>query len=235
MGRVPSLPPDMANPKDLVREGYDRVSRAYRGDTFDSQADPRYRDSLELLAGRLAVGSRLLDLGCGCGIPATEELSRQHRVTGVDISPVQIERARSLVPRAEFMCADMTTMAFVAGEFDAVVSLYAIIHIPVNEQPDLLGKIRTWLKPGGWLLCTVGHQAWTGTEENWLGVAGAKMFWSHADQGTYEAWLKNAGFRIEAARFMPEGDGGHALLLAQTMVVDPVRPGRRLDRSPIGS
>ena len=214
-GCVPSLPPDTVNPKDLVREGYDRVSRAYRGDTFDLQADPRYRDSLELLAGRLAVGSRVLDLGCGCGIPATEELSRRHRVTGVDISPVQIERARSLAPRAEFICADMTAIDLPAGEFNAVLSLYAIIHIPVGEQPGLFGKIRNWLKPGGWFLCTVGHKAWTGMEENWLGVAGATMFWSHADQETYQTWLRTAGFRIETTRFVPEGDGGHSLFLAQ--------------------
>ncbi len=149
------------NPKELVRAGFDRVSRAYRGDTFDSRANPFYHDCLELLAGHIKAGSRVLDLGCGCGIPATEGLSRQHRVTGVDISPVQIERARSLAPGAEFICADMTAIDLPAGEFDAVVSLYAIIHVPVGEQPGLFGKIRDWLKPGGWFLCTVGHKAWT--------------------------------------------------------------------------
>jgi hypothetical protein len=109
----------------------------------------------------------------------------------------------------------MTAIALPAGEFDAVLSLYALIHIPVGEQPGLFEKIRTWLKPCGWFLCTVGHKAWTGTEENWLGVAGATMFWSHADQETYQTWLRNAGFRIETTRFVPEGDGGHTLFLAQ--------------------
>jgi len=224
-GRESGLLSDAVNPKDLVKAGFDMVSHAYRGDTFDSRANPFYHDCLELLAGRLVAGSRVLDLGCGCGIPATEELSRRHRVTGVDISPVQVERARSLAPRAEFVCADMTAIVLPAGEFDAVLSLYAIIHIPVDEQPCMFGRIRNWLKPGGWFLCTVGHKAWTGTEENWLGVAGATMFWSHADQATYQTWLRNAGFRSETTRFVPEGDGGHSLFLAQAGYEDshPIR------------
>jgi len=221
-GRGPGLLSDAVNQKDLVRVGFDMVSYAYRGDTFDSRANPFYRDCLELLAGRIKAGSRVLDLGCGCGIPATKELSRRHRVTGVDISPVQVERARSLAPGAEFICTDMTTIDFPAGEFDAVISLYAVIHVPVGEQPGLFGKIRNWLKSGGWFLCTVGHKAWTGTEENWLGVAGATMFWSHADQATYQTWLRTAGFRIVTTRFVPEDDGGHTLCLAQAGCGDSI-------------
>jgi SAM-dependent methyltransferase len=136
-------------------------------------------------------------------------------VTGVDISPVQIERARSLVPEAEFICADMAEVGFGPEEFDAVVCLYALIHLPLEEQPGLLANIKAWLKPKGRLLCTVGHTAWTGTEEDWLGVPGAVMFWGHADQRTYEEWLHDLGFRIEAKFFIPEGDGGHTALLAE--------------------
>ena len=203
------------NPKDIVREGYDRVSRAYRGDTFDSKDDPCYRRCIDLLLSHVAEGSRILDLGCGCGIPAVQDLSVQHDVTGVDISPVQIERARSLVHSAEFVCTDMTELRFSPGGFDAIISLYAIIHVPLEEQPDLFRKISTWLKHDGWFLCTVGHQEWTGTEDNWLDVQGCTMFWSHTDERTYETWLKDPGFRIIANVFMPEGKDGHAALIAQ--------------------
>jgi len=41
------------------------------------------------------------------------------------------------------------------------------------------------------------------------------MYWSHADAATYEAWLAENGFAIHWARFIPEGDGGHRLILAQ--------------------
>ncbi len=203
------------NEKNTVREGYDKVSFAYRADDFDSKDDPCYGQGMDRLGAHLVRGSRVLDLGCGCGIPVARELSRQHQVTGVDISPVQIKRARSLVPEAEFILADMTALGFPAGEFDAIVSLYAVIHVPIAEQPALFKKIWSWLKPDGWFLCSVGHGAWTGTEQNWLGVADATMFWSHEDQGTYETWLKETGFRLAEARFIPEGSGGHMMMLAQ--------------------
>jgi cyclopropane fatty-acyl-phospholipid synthase-like methyltransferase len=205
----------MPNPKDIVREGYDKVSCAYRGDIFDPKEDPYYHQCIDLLLSHLATGSRILDLGCGCGIPAVQDLSVQHDVTGVDISPVQIRRARSLIPSAEFVCADMTELSLPPGGFDAILSLYAIIHVPLEEQPDLFQKISTWLKQDGWLLCTVGHRKWTGTEDNWLGVEGATMFWSHADEKTYEGWFEDLGFQIVENVFIPEGKEGHTAFLAQ--------------------
>ncbi len=54
-----------------------------------------------VLPGRSVPGSDRLDLGCGCGTPGARLLSERFRVTGVDISDVQIERARALVPAGE--------------------------------------------------------------------------------------------------------------------------------------
>ena len=45
-------------------------------------------------AADLPHGSRILDVGCGNGLPATRELALSHEVTGVDISEQQIARAR---------------------------------------------------------------------------------------------------------------------------------------------
>jgi hypothetical protein len=41
------------------------------------------------------------------------------------------------------------------------------------------------------------------------------MYWSHTDPATYERWLHEAGFNLVWSRFVPEGDGGHTLVLAQ--------------------
>jgi SAM-dependent methyltransferase len=75
-------------------------------------------------------------------------------------------------------------------------------------------EIARWLRPGGWFLCTTGHTAWTGGEDNWLD-GGAAMWWSHADARTYRTWLTDAGFTVEQEQFVPEGTGGHALFWAQ--------------------
>jgi cyclopropane fatty-acyl-phospholipid synthase-like methyltransferase len=166
------------------------------------------------LSPLLHDGDAVLDLGCGCGVPATAVLAERYLVTGVDLSPVQISRARRLVPTAQFECADMAAVDFPAQTFAAVVSFYAIIHLPLEEQPPIFRNVRRWLRPGGYLLATLGAGAWTGTEDNWLG---APMYWSHADRATYVAWLEEVGFEISWTRFIPEGTGGHTLILAKRL------------------
>ena len=110
------------------------------------------------------------------------------------------------------MCRDMSEVEFQPESFGAIVSFFAIIHIPVEEQQRMVRKLSPWLRPGGYLLATVGARAWTGTEDNWHG---APMYWSHADQETYLAWLKEAGFEVLWTRFIPEGTSGHTLVLAK--------------------
>lgn len=201
----------MDDPKGIVRRGYDLVSRAYRA---DDAGDGEHGPWMDLLEMRVREGAAVLDLGCGCGVPVARRLARRYAVTGVDLSPVQVERARTLVPNATFICADMARVAFPDASFDAITCFYALIHLPVAEQPALLRAVRRWLRPGGVFLATVGHQAWTGLEKDWLGVAGGDMWWSHADAATYRGWFADAGLAVERETFVPEGAGGHVFLLA---------------------
>ena len=209
-----------AGRRDLVRRGYDSISFAYRDDEGRSspeKPDERtdvYEGWIDALAKRLLPGSKVLDLGCGAGVPATKLLTeRNFDVLGLDISAVQIERARRLVPGASFEQADMTTWDHEAASFDAVVSFYALIHVPLQDQRNLIPKIRRWLRPAGYLLAIVGAERWTGIED-YLGHA---MFWDHADRQTYLAWLTEAGLAPLWDRFVPAGNVGHTLVLAQAV------------------
>jgi hypothetical protein len=69
-------------PKEVVRQGYDLVSTAYRGDDPDVSSSQyrRYVSWVERISRRLGSGSRILDLGCGCGVPVSRLLAAQHRV-----------------------------------------------------------------------------------------------------------------------------------------------------------
>jgi len=191
-----------------VRRGYDAVSYLYRGDDAE---DGARRAWVEALVPRLPPGARVLDLGCGCGVPVARDLAAAGlAVTGVDLSDVQIGRARALVPDATFVRADAGEVSFPDSSFDAVTCLYMLIHVPLEEQPSLLTRMAAWLAPGGILLLTAGHKAWTGTEENWLG-GGAPMWWSHADAQTYRRWLAAADLVVEAEDLVPEGTSGHSV------------------------
>jgi cyclopropane fatty-acyl-phospholipid synthase-like methyltransferase len=208
---------ERARQRELVRRGYDAISLAYRGGdgaaAVSSGEDVRrYADWTAELAGLLRPGARVLDLGCGAGIPATGELAGHGlQVLGVDISVVQLRRAARLVPAARFVQADMAAFSLRSASVDAVVSFYALIHLPLADQQALFPRIRAWLRPGGHFLAIVGAARWTGTAR----YLGTDMFWDHADTATYRGWLQAARLAPLWDRYIPEGDSGHSLILAR--------------------
>lgn len=211
-GHAHSLAVMSTDPTEVVRSGYNALSRLYRG---DDDTSGRYDDWLDDLLARLPERGQVLDVGCGCGVPVARRLAAAgHQVTGVDVSDVQIERARALVPGAVFVRGDATALDLPEGSLDAVVCLYALIHMPLDRQPRLLENIARWLRPGGRLLATTGQDAWTGTSEDWLGGS-ATMWWSQTDAATYRSWLQQSGLEVTGRRFVPEGDSGHALFWAR--------------------
>ena len=207
------MPPNRGpmDPKDIVRSGYDAISERYRAD--DGTSPYPYAAALAELDGLLAPGDAVLDLGCGCGVPVARELARTYEVTGVDLSAVQIERAETLVPEATFLCADMAEVDLPEDHFAGIISMYALIHVPVEEHPAILARIRRWLRPGGHVLAVVGATSLSDHVEEYLG---APMYWSHADAPTYRRWFDEAGFTRCWDRFVPEGDSGHTLILARS-------------------
>src|SRR6266446_2530431 len=194
-----------ARQRDLVRRGYDTVSRVYRDDDGQAAGSPaedltRYSGWVADLAGLLRPGAQVVDLGCGAGIPATRELAEHGlRVLGVDFSAVQLRRAQRLVPAARLVQADMTALQLRPASADAVVSFYALIHVPLADQRVLFPRIRAWLRPGGYFLAIVGAGRWTGTER----YLGADMFWDQADTDTYLRWFQAAGLTPRWHRYVP--------------------------------
>ena len=196
-------------------EGYALASRAYRGDEFPL-AGSAYAHWLRRFEALVAPGGRILDLGCGNGLPVALELSRRFDVTGVDLSPVQVGRARALVPAARFVCADMAAVELPPASFAGIAAFYSLINVPAQEQPALIGRIAGWLAPGGVVIATVGRDAWTGIERDWRGVPGARMYYSQASVGDYRAWFAAAGLSIvEEGREPRHGNPGYAVLLAR--------------------
>jgi SAM-dependent methyltransferase len=203
--------------RNLVRRGYDAISVAYRSDdgqpaSSSAEDVSRYAGWVEELASLLPTRAVVVDLGCGSGLPATRELTDHRlRVLGLDFSAVQLSRARRLVQAASFVQADMTEVHLRQGSVDAVVSFYALIHVPLADQQALFPRIRSWLRPGGYLLAITGADRWTGTDS----YLGAEMFWDHADTATYLRWLTAARLEPVWHRYVPEGDSGHSLILAR--------------------
>lgn len=184
----PADNPDI-NYKAVVQKGYDSCAKDY-----DRERRTEASLELDLITRRLEQGARVLDIGCGAGVPITKTLAERSFVTGVDISSEMVRRARINVSKACFIHGDIMTMKFPSEEFDAVCSFYAVFHLPREEHPELFKRIHEWLKPGGYLLATVAvfNEAHY-TEDDFFGVT---MYWSNYSLDEYEDVLTATGFRL---------------------------------------
>lgn len=179
-------------PKAIVASGYDALSHRYL-DWSARIVDSARARLLADFAGRLPAGSKVLDLGCGAGLPSTRALAERFDVTGVDISSRQIEAARRNVPSATFIEGDLVEVAFPDASFDGITALYAISHVPRVEHAMVLRRVAGWLRAGGFLLATLGAEDspdWVG---EWLGVP---MFFSSFDAVENQRLVADAGFEI---------------------------------------
>ena len=183
----------MSDPRTrIVGEGYDAITGEFDAWRDRIEGDPRehWRDEL---ASRLPDGARVLELGCGSGVPDTRALAERFDVTGVDISAEQIARARANVAGVMFVHADFTELAFDAGSFDAVAAFYSFNHVPRDLLAPLFARIHAWLVPGGLLLASLG----TSDTESWVGDwLGTTMFFSSFPPETTSRLLEEAGFEL---------------------------------------
>ena len=185
----------------IVSAGYHRVADRY--EALEREEWPRVRRLRELLA-LLPESFGVLDVGCGNGRPGLATIAERHRATGIDISAVQSERARQNVPEATVLQGDVLTTTFEESSFDAIVSFYAVEHIPRCRHPELFGSFFTWLRPGGRLLFTIEARARHDTVGEWLGEP---MFFSQfSPQETLEL-IRAAGFEAISSELETQREG----------------------------
>ncbi len=179
------------NFKRIVADGYDAIADRFAKDRGSGSTVGPW---LYRLSKMLPTEARILDLGCGAGVPHTATLAQRFQVIGVDISRRQLMLALRDVPEAQFVLGDMASIDFRPASFDAVTAIYSIIHVPRDEQPALLAAVRRWLKPPGYALLVLGaNDTPAGYEADWFG---APMLWSHFDAEQSLAMLLDAGFQI---------------------------------------
>ena len=194
------------DPKRVVAEGYDRIAERYLAWSGGRPSAARRR-ALRLADERIPRPADVLELGCGAGLPMTATLARGRRLTGVDISATQVALARGNVPSATFEKADLTTLERPADSLDAVVAFYVLTHVPRDEHAALFGRIRSWLRPGGVFIASLGVEDDPGgIETDWLGV---DMYFSHFSARVNRRLVEAAGFVIERADVVTEPEDRH--------------------------
>src|SRR5262245_26781065 len=156
----------------------------------------------------LTSGSgRVLDVGAGSGRAAIGVLLARSNATavGVDIysgywgiddnTPERFmrnARIAGVAERADARVGDMRQLPFGDGEFDAVVSSYAIDHLRRAERSTAIGEVSRVLKPGGEFLLMIIRVDW----RSWL----VSPLLAHHPSQNPEPWrqlLQGNGFTVE--------------------------------------
>ncbi|MEU9286119.1 class I SAM-dependent methyltransferase [Streptomyces sp. NPDC048275] len=140
-----------------------RLDRTGQAEAFDAIGD-HYDEAFphkegqvsagEWLIGSLQAGARVLDLGCGTGVPTARQLTDAgFEVVGIDLSGGMVELAQEYVPGATFHQLDLADLRPGGprdlGRFDAVAAFFSLLMLPRAEIPLALLTVRHLLAPGG--------------------------------------------------------------------------------------
>lgn len=111
-------------------------------------------DILDLirLAGRLTPAAQVLDVACGPGLVALALAPHAAHVTGLDVTPAMLDKARDLqrvrnVANASWAPGRADALPFPDATFDAVVTRWSFHHLQ-NPAAALAEMIRV-CRPGG--------------------------------------------------------------------------------------
>lgn len=152
-------------------EQYQDYYRVFHGEmeaaTEESVRDFRDdagRNSYQRVADALDAPAleTVLDVGCGNGPLLAEVVARNPaiRVSGIDLSPEEIARARARVPDANIdrlAVGDAANMPFADAAFDAVTSHMVLMLLP--QLDPVLAEIRRVLRPAGKLAFLVPRRS----------------------------------------------------------------------------
>ncbi len=130
------LDPTMSYSAAIYQDGQD-------GSLASAQA-AKYQRILDRL--QAAPGERVLEIGCGWGGFAEMAAQASLKVTGLTLSPAQLEWVRKRVPQADLRLQDYRDTS---EQFDHVVSIEMFEAVGEQWWPSYFKTVAGALKPGG--------------------------------------------------------------------------------------
>ncbi|KTG26380.1 class I SAM-dependent methyltransferase [Haloferax profundi] len=172
--------------RNAVRNAWDTVSEAYA-----RNRDPTGSDAalLSEFVADLPDDPVVLDVGCGDGARTLANLPAGN--VGLDFSRRGLDLARSTVPDAQLVMADMLQIPLRDESVDAITAYHAVFHVPRESHPAVYREFARVLKPGGSVLMTLPGGRFETVRRGWMG---GEMFFSSPGRSQTLRQLREAGF-----------------------------------------
>ena len=178
--------------RNAIQRAYDNLAETYAAGRSETGRD---MDILAEFLAMLQAESRVLDVGCGQGIPVLREVTATTTGYGLDFSREQLQLAAENLSDVPLLQADVTHLPFDDGVVDAIVTYHTLIHVPVEDQETAIAEFSRVLRPSGRILLSEGPTEWSGADPNWLDT-GVEMRWHIAGADKTRTQLQDAGFTI---------------------------------------
>ncbi|EKO3943883.1 class I SAM-dependent methyltransferase [Vibrio fluvialis] len=161
----------------------------------------------ELFRCYIPPQGRVLDLGCGHGIPIAAMMTeRGFTLTGVDRSERLLSLARRAMPQQEWIQSELESFEPV-GHYHGVIIWDSMFHLPRHEHLTLLGKVFEALEPEGVVILSSGGSD-TDLPPFTDIMLGHEFFYDTFPVPVLLRHCREMGFRILRHELVNEPDGG---------------------------
>lgn len=180
---------------EYIERTYDQMAESYNDNRhlYDNSAQ------LEELGKLVDKGEKVLDAGCGSGIPVGKYfVDRGCELAGFDLSEKMIELARKNVPAGDFFQADLLSIELQSDTYDMVASFYCVFHIEKSRQGEVFRKFHRTLKPGGYTYFTLAGEKYTKKKEfqGTMRFGDTLLPYAHFSEEQYREMLTEIGFDV---------------------------------------
>lgn len=157
----------------------------------------------ERWARSLDVGTDVIEIACGGGIPITRALINQGlNLWAVDSSQTLVAEFRIRFPNTPVQCARIQECNYFGRKFGAVVAIGLIFLLSEEDQLELIRRVSKVLIPGARFLFTAPAEIHTWTDL----TTGHEC--RSLGRERYEAALQKSGFR-SIGQYADEGKNNH--------------------------
>jgi SAM-dependent methyltransferase len=211
--------------------GWDAEAATYGDDEYPWDMQ---RDWVARVLGLIPRGGTVLDAPCGTGKYFAMLAAAGVRVVGADQSAGMLARARA---RGIASCLERTSLQELAyaGQFDAVLTIDAMGHIPPEDWPGVLANLHRAVRPGGLVYLTVGELGQHHIEQAFASLSARGLpavlgeitepdapgyhYYPGRDQAV--AWFGQQGLAIVGEGFQRENGWGYRHFLLRAKLASP--------------